>query len=76
METKSIDLLTEKLKNVPQVFLERIIEYVDSLVEPTNTSYTLSKQEQQILDSQINSEKAFYTKADTLYTDLKRKYEL
>lgn len=78
METISLDLLTRKLKNAPQSVLERVIGYVDALVEPeTNTKpYNLSKEQQQILDSQLNSDKATYTDAETLYTDLKNKYEL
>lgn len=78
METISIDVLTRKLKNAPQSVLERVIGYIDALVEPATTTkpYTLSKEQQQILDSQLNSDKATYTDAETLYTDLKNKYEL
>ncbi len=78
METISIDLLTRKLKNAPQSVLERVIGYVDALIEPaTNTKpYSLSKEQQQILDSQLGSDKATYTNAETLYSDLKKKYEL
>lgn len=78
METISLNLLTRKLKNAPQSVLERVIGYVDALIEPaTNTKpYSLSKEQQQILDSQLNSDKATYTNAETLYSDLKRKYEL
>jgi hypothetical protein len=55
-----------------------VIGYVDALVEPaTNTEpYGLSKEQQQILNSQINSDKATYTDAEKIYTDLKSKYEL
>ncbi|PIV15972.1 MAG: hypothetical protein COS42_12420 [Flavobacteriales bacterium CG03_land_8_20_14_0_80_35_15] len=78
METKSIDLLTRKLKNAPQSVLERVIGYVDALIESAtnNKPYGLSKEQQQILDSQINSDKATYTDAEKLYTDFKKKYEL
>lgn len=78
METISIDLLTRKLKNAPQSVLERVIGYVDALVEPTTNTkpYSLSVLQQQILDSQLNSDKSTYTDAETLYTDLKNKYEL
>ena len=78
METISIDLLTRKLKNAPQSVLERVIGYVDALVEPAKTTkpYSLSSEQQQILESQLNSDKAAYTDAETLYTDLKNKYEL
>ena len=78
METTAIDLLTKKLKNAPQSVLERVIGYVDALLEPTTTTktYRLSKAQQQLLDSQVNSDKTTYTEAETLYTDLKKKYEL
>lgn len=78
METISLDLLTRKLKNAPQSVLERVIGYVDALIEPTTNTkpYSLSKEQQQILDSQLNSDKATYTDAETLYSDLKKKYEL
>lgn len=78
METISIDLLAKKLKNAPQSVLERVNVYVDALLEPaTNTKpYSLSAAQQQILDKQLNSDKTTYTDAETLYTDLKNKYEL
>lgn len=78
METTAIDLLTKKLKNAPQSVLERVIGYVDALLEPTATTktYRISEEQQQLLDSQINSDKTTYTEAETLYTNLKKKYEL
>ena len=78
METISLDLLTRKLKNAPQSVLERVIGYVDALVEPATITkpYSLSKEQQQILDSQLNSDKTTYTDAEKLYTELKNKYEL
>jgi hypothetical protein len=78
MKTSAIDLLTEKLKNAPQSVLERVIGYVDALVEPSLSTkpYSLSKEQQQILDNQLNPDKTTYTNAKTLYTDLKNKYEL
>ncbi|PIF30014.1 hypothetical protein CLU81_0402 [Flavobacterium sp. 9] len=39
-------------------------------------SYELSAEQQEILDSQINSDKNLYTDAESIYTDLKKKYEL
>lgn len=78
METISIELLTRKLKNAPQSVLERVIGYVDALVEPVSNSkpYSLSKEQQQILDSQLSSDKSTYIDAEILYIDLKKKYEL
>lgn len=78
METISIDLLTKKLKNAPQSVLERVMGYIDALVESEKNSkpYELSKEQQQVLDSQLNSDKSTYTEAETLFEDLKKKYEL
>ena len=78
MDSITFDLLANKLKNAPQSVLERVIAYVDTLIEPSTISktYTLTKEQQQILDSQINSDKSTYTEAETLYSDLKKKYDL
>ncbi|MEX0995432.1 MAG: hypothetical protein WDZ45_00120 [Flavobacteriaceae bacterium] len=78
METSSIELLTRKLKNAPQSVIECVLGYVDSLMETTTATkpYSLTKEQQQILDSQLNSDKTTYTDAETLFTDIKSKYEL
>lgn len=78
MEATSIDLLIKKLEKAPQSVLERVIGYVDALVEPTIKikPYNLSTTQQQILDGQLDSDKTTYTDAETLYSDLKNKYEL
>ena len=76
MDSITFDILAKKLKNAPQSVLERVIGYVDVLIEPVSRPYTLSKEQQQILDNQINSDKSTYTKAETLYSDLKKKHEL
>jgi len=78
IETLTLELLTKKLKDAPQSVLERVMGYVDALIEPVETieSYTLPKEQQSILDSQVNEDKSLYTDADKLYVDLKSKYEL
>lgn len=78
METTSIDLLIRKLKNAPQGVLERVIGYVDALVEPTtnNKPHNLSTEQKQVLESQLNSDKSTYIDAEQLYDNLKNKYEL
>ena len=75
METITIELLIGKLKNAPQSVLERVIGYVDALIEPAAAN-NLSKEQQQILDSQIHSDISTYTDAESLYNKLKNKYEL
>ena len=78
METPTIDLLNKKLKNAPQSVLERVIGYVDALIEPNENSkpYNLSFDQQQVLNNQLDSDKTNYVDAETLYIDLKSKYEL
>ena len=75
METITIELLIGKLKNAHQRVLERVIGYVDALIEPAAAN-NVSKEQQQILDSQIHSDISTYTDAESLYNKLKNKYEL
>ena len=42
----------------------------------SNESYTLTTEQQKILDSQIGLDSKLYIDADKLFTDLKSKYEL
>ncbi|MFA9191767.1 hypothetical protein AAGV28_10355 [Flavobacterium sp. FZUC8N2.13] len=42
----------------------------------TRKTALLCKEQQRILDDLINSDKSIYTEAETLYSDLKKKYEL
>jgi hypothetical protein len=77
MKTITLNTLNEKLKNAPQSVLDRVVGYIDALVEPTSSKpYTLSLAQQQLLDNQLNSDKSTYIDADKLYDDLKSKYEL
>jgi hypothetical protein len=78
VDSKTFDILAKKLKNAPQSVLESVIAYVDTLMVPNTVSktYNLTKEQQQLLDDQIRSDKSTYTKAETLYSDLKSKYEL
>ena len=39
-------------------------------------SFKLTAEQQQVLDSQINLNKNLYKDAETIYTDLKNRYEL
>ena len=76
MQTITLDLLTKKLKDAPQSVLERVFDYAEALIEPTSKPYSLTKEQQEQLVSQINSDKSDYVEAETLYSDLKSKYEL
>ena len=78
MENTSIELLNIKLKNAPQGILNQVNSYLDLLFESSsiNKNYTLTPSQQQILESQINSEIKAYINAESLFIDLKNKYEL
>ena len=76
MNTVTLEALNEKLKNAPQSILERVLEYVDALVEPKNKPYQLTKEQQQILDDQLNADKSNYKEAGKVYDELKEKYGL
>ena len=47
-----------------------------SLMTSSDKPYTLTNEQQKILDSQIGLDPKLYTDADKLYDDLKSKYEL
>jgi hypothetical protein len=38
--------------------------------------YELSEEQQHILNEQVTTDKKLYTDAESIYTDLKKKYEL
>ena len=79
MNVVTFDILKRKLKDAPQSVLERVIGYVDAILEHPVTQKqpnTLTDQQQKILDQQINLDKSSYTDADVLYTKLKNKYEI
>ena len=78
METQTLELLTKKLKDAPQSVLERVLGYVDALIEPSKSekNYTLTIEQQLILDNQVNEDKSLYTDVDKLYSNLKSKHEL
>ena len=78
MENTSFELLNIKLKNAPQGILNQVNSYLDLLFESSsiNKNYTLTPSQQQILDSQVNFDKKAYINAESLFIDLKNKYEL
>ena len=78
MENTKIDLLTKKLENVPQNVLERVLGYVDALIETDDEikPYKLSNKQQQILENQLDSDKSNYVDAQILFKNLKEKYVL
>ncbi len=76
METITLDLLTKKLKDAPQSILERVLGYLDALTEHKNKPYQLTKEQQQILDEQLNADKSNYKEAGKVYDELKEKYGL
>ena len=76
MKTVTIDTLNEKLKNAPQSVLERVLGYVDALVESSNKPYQLSKEQQQLSDDQLIADKPNHKEAGKVHDELKEKYGL
>lgn len=77
MDSLTLEMLIKKLKNAPQSVLERVMGYVDALIEPVETkNYTLTKEQQSILDGQVNEDISLYADADKVYSNLKSKYKL
>lgn len=78
METISLDTLTKKLKNAPQSVIERVIGYVDAIMENSKEtkSYLLTEEQQNILNEQVGLNMKEYTEASKVYSKLKDKHEL
>jgi phosphoribosylamine-glycine ligase len=75
MQAINITAYTEDASQIEAVkaFMKALkIKFEIANVKP----YELSPEQQEILDSQVNPDKNLYTDAESLYTDLKKKYEL
>lgn len=75
MQAINITAYTEDASQIEAVkaFMKALkIKFEIANIKP----YELSVEQQQILDSQIDLEKDVYKDAETIYTDLKKKYEL
>ncbi|WP_338374950.1 hypothetical protein [uncultured Flavobacterium sp.] len=78
METVSLATLTKKLKNAPQSVIERVMGYVDALLENSKETktYLLTDEQQNILNEQVGLNMKEYTEASKVYSNLKDKHEL
>ncbi|AYN04222.1 MULTISPECIES: DUF2683 family protein [unclassified Flavobacterium] len=75
MQVINITAYTEDASQIEAV--KAFMKALKIKFEIANTKpYNLSSEQQDILDSQINLDKNLYTDAESLYTDLKKKYEL
>ncbi|KAF2515381.1 hypothetical protein EYY60_02525 [Flavobacterium zhairuonense] len=75
MQAINITAYTEDASQIEAVkaFMKSLkIKFEIANVKP----YELSDEQQEILNSQLNSDKSLYTDAESIYTDLKKKYEL
>ncbi|MBE8726114.1 DUF2683 family protein [Flavobacterium hungaricum] len=75
MQAINITAYTEDASQIEAVkaFMKSLkIKFEIANVKP----YDLSAEQQEILDSQANSDKSEYKDAESIYTDLKKKYEL
>ncbi|MET3028730.1 DUF2683 family protein [Flavobacterium sp. UW10123] len=75
MQAINITAYTEDASQIEAVkaFMKALkIKFEIATVKP----YELSEEQQHILNDQIISDKSLYSDADSVYTDLKKKYEL
>lgn len=75
MQAINITAYTEDASQIEAVkaFMKSLkIKFEIANVKP----YELSEEQQQILNDQVDSDKKLYTDAESVYTDLKKKYEL
>jgi|GEM_PF-872642 len=75
MQAINITAYTEDASQIEAVkaFMKALkIKFEITNVKP----YDLSEEQQNILNDQVISDKNLYTDADSVYTDLKKKYEL
>lgn len=75
MQAINITAYTEDASQIEAVkaFMKSLkIKFEIANVKP----YELSEEQQHILNEQVTSDKKLYTDAESVYTDLKKKYEL
>lgn len=68
--------LSDRLRNAPQSVLERVAAYMDELMEDQTNNFILTEEQKYTLDSQDNLQSADFLNADTVFKNLKMKYEL
>lgn len=73
METPKLQNDKLKIINwITQLEDHSLVEKIKSLMEEQGQPYLLTTEQQEILDSQVNSDKSLYTDAEALFTDLKK----
>ncbi len=75
MQAINITAYTEDASQIEAVkaFMKSLkIKYEIANVKP----YELSAEQQEILNNQLNSDRSLYKDAESVYADLKKKYEL
>lgn len=75
MQAINITAYTEDASQIEAVkaFMKALkIKFEIANVKP----YELSEEQQHILNEQVTSDKKLYSDAESIYTDLKKKYEL
>lgn len=73
METPKLQNDKLKIINwITQLEDHSLVEKIKSLMEEQGQPYLLTTEQQEILDSQVNSDKSLYTDAEALFNDLKK----
>jgi hypothetical protein len=74
---KTLDILNKKLKNASPEILNRVLGYVDSIIDADKfPTVQLTEDQQKILDAQLNLPPEDYIDSEKMVADLKEKYGL
>jgi hypothetical protein len=74
---KVLDILNKKLKNASPEVLNRVLGYVDSILDANKfPTVQLTEDQQKILDAQLNLPPEDYIDSRKMVADLKEKYGL
>jgi hypothetical protein len=74
---KALEILNKKLKNASPEVLNRVLGYVDSIIETDKIPIVrLTENQQKILDAQLNLPPEDYMDSGKMVADLKEKYGL
>ncbi len=73
MDTPQLQKDKLKIINwITQLEDHSLVEKIKSLMKEPGKPYPLTNEQQEILDSQVNSDKSLFTDAEVLFTELKK----
>jgi hypothetical protein len=72
----TLEIVNEKLVNASKEVFKDVFAYISAITEPADTFFKLSKEQQEILDKQVNLSPDNYITSTKLMQELKVKYGL